>query len=79
MKKLKTARDLVDQIERTRRRLKMSRYALANVVAGKTKDNPINTDRRLSRLVSKATVRVDLGFAITVCDALDIDLFAEAK
>ncbi len=74
--KLRKARDLVDEIEKARVRQKISRYALANLVAGKIGDNPINTDRRIARMVSSRS-RVDLGFALEVCDHIGLTVSVE--
>ena len=51
---------------------------LANLVAGKIGDNPINTDRRIARMVSSRS-RVDLGFALEVCDHIGLTVSVERK
>jgi hypothetical protein len=74
MAKLKSARDLVDAIEKERLRQKISRYALANLVAGKRGSNPINIDRRIARLVGPLTGSVDLAFALELCDHIGLNV-----
>lgn len=75
--KLKVSEDLVEKIGDEMARQRISRYALANLVAGEVGGNPINADRRMKRMFDRGNV--DLDFALAICRQLDLEVSAERR